>query len=83
MTVAVNPLLVEIEDQSVIARAADVGFRLVRYETASGRAAWEWRRGDEPRPQFTNRRIAVHWMEEFLAHDGRLPFVSDAGQSYS
>jgi hypothetical protein len=83
MTTAMNPLMVEIEDHAVVARAADAGFRLVQYETSSGHLAWEWRRGKEPRPQFTNRRVAVHWMEEFLAHDGRLPFVSDAGQSYS
>ncbi|HEX4532556.1 MAG TPA: hypothetical protein VIA11_24450 [Acidimicrobiia bacterium] len=83
MAVQTNPLMVEIEDQSVIAQAADIGFRLVSYETASGHLAWEWQRGDEPRPQFTNRRVAVHWMEEFLAHDGRLAFVSEAGQSYS
>jgi hypothetical protein len=75
--------MVEMKDQSVIAQAADIGFRLVSYETASGHLAWEWQRGNEPRPQLTNRRVAVHWMQEFLAHDGRLPFVSEAGQSYS
>ncbi len=83
MTMSTNPLMVELEDQSVITKAADAGFRLVQYETSSGHLAWEWRRGTEPRPQFTNRRVAIHWMEEFLVHDGRLAFVSEAGQSYS
>ena len=76
-------LLIELEDQSVIARAADAGFRLVPYETASGHRVWEWRRGDEPRPQFTNRRVAVHWMEQLLAHEWNLPLVSHDGQSSS
>jgi hypothetical protein len=76
-------LMIELEDQSVIARAADAGFRLAAYETPARRRAWEWRRGDEPRPQFTNRRVAVHWMEEFLEHEWNLPFVSRDGQSSS
>ena len=83
MTV-MNPLILELEDQVVIARAADEGFRLVQYETPSGHLSWEWRRGDDPRPQFTNRHVAVHWMAEFLAHDEHgVPYVSDAGQSLS
>ncbi|MEY2524962.1 MAG: hypothetical protein QOJ66_3527, partial [Ilumatobacteraceae bacterium] len=27
---------------------------------------WEWRRGDEPRPQFATERVARHWMSEWL-----------------
>jgi hypothetical protein len=84
MTVTTNPLLSELEDQAVIARAADEGFRLVQSETAAGALVWEWRRGSEPRPQFSSRRVALHWMLEFLSrHGGGLAFVSDSGQAYS
>jgi hypothetical protein len=69
MTIAMNPLMVELEEQSIVARAADSGFRLVQYETETGQLVWEWRRGSEPRPQFVTRRVAMHWMDEFLARD--------------
>jgi hypothetical protein len=69
MTIAMNPLMVELEEQSVVARAAVSGFRLVQYETETGQLVWEWRRGSEPRPQFVTRRVAMHWMDEFLARD--------------
>jgi len=69
--VATDALSVELEDQSVIAQAADVGFRLVPFETERGTRSWEWRRGDEPRPQFATRRVALHWMRELLAHEHR------------
>ncbi len=64
-----NPLVVEIEEQSVVDRAADRGFRLMQHETETGQLVWEWRRGSEPRPQFVTRRVALHWMDEFLAKD--------------
>ena len=84
MTMTTNPLVTELEDQAVIARAADEGFRLVQSETGTGALVWEWRRGSEPRPQFSTRRVAVHWMHEFLTREsGGLAFVSDAGQAYS
>jgi hypothetical protein len=84
MTVTTNPLLSELEDQAVIAHAADDGFRLVQSETATGALVWEWRRGSEPRPQFSTRRVAVHWMLEFLSRNGGgLTLVSDSGQAYS
>jgi hypothetical protein len=84
MTVTTNPLLLELEEQAVVAHAADEGFRLVQSETAMGASVWEWRRGSEPRPQFSTRRVAVHWMQEFLTRHGPgLAFVSDAGQAYS
>ena len=84
MTVTTNPLLLELEDQAVIAHAADEGFQLVQSATPNGALVWEWRRGLEPRPQFVTRRVAVHWMQEFLARNTRgLAFVSEAGQAYS
>jgi hypothetical protein len=84
MTVTTNPLVAELEDQAIIARAADEGFRLVPSETTTGARVWEWRRGSEPRPQFSTRHVAVHWMHEFLTRDGGgLAFVSDSGQAYS
>ncbi|MFN8028650.1 MAG: hypothetical protein U0W40_20530 [Acidimicrobiia bacterium] len=54
-------------DESVLARARDLGFDLVTYESSSGQLIYEWRRGDEPRPQFVTRRVALLWMDEFLA----------------
>jgi hypothetical protein len=72
----------ELEAQEVIARAADHGFRLVQFETELGQDVWEWRNGDQPRPRFATRRVALHWMTECLARDGRLAFVSNVGESY-
>jgi hypothetical protein len=68
-----------IEDR-VVSSAADLGFRLVQHETDNGQLAWEWQRGNEPRPQFVTRRVAIHWMAEFLELDHRVPFVAMAGQ---
>jgi hypothetical protein len=53
------------EDALIDAAARD-GFSLIQYETPSGQLVWEWRRGDEPRPQFVTRRVALIWMEEWL-----------------
>ena len=53
---------------ALIEAAARDGFSLVQYETASGQPVWEWRRGEEPRPQFVTRRVALFWMEEWLGH---------------
>lgn len=69
--VATHALSVELEDQSIIAQAADAGFRLVPFSTERGTQSWEWRRGSEPRPQFTNRRVALHWMSDLLAREHR------------
>jgi hypothetical protein len=71
-----------LEDELVVSRAADVGFRLLQYETENGHLVWEWRRGNEPRPQFVTRRVAIHWMTEFLELNRRAPFVSNAGELY-
>ena len=71
----------ELEVQHVIARAADAGFRLSRHETEDGQLVWEWRRGSEPRPRFVTRRVAVHWMSEFLEREAAVPYVSDTGQA--
>jgi hypothetical protein len=78
----VKPEASLVEDETVVFHAADLGFQLVQYETDNGQLAWEWRRGNEPRPQFVTRRVAIHWMAEFLALDHRAPFVSMAGQLY-
>jgi hypothetical protein len=65
-----EPYVEELEQQVVIAQAAYVGFQLVQYETPAGQVVWEWRRGDEPRPQFVTRRVAVHWMQQLLERQG-------------
>ena len=54
------------ETDDLLARAGVLGFVLVRYETTNGQTVWEWRRGDEPRPQFATERVARHWMSEWL-----------------
>jgi hypothetical protein len=53
----------------IVARAAEKGFRLTHFETDNGRVVWEWRHGLEPRPQFVARRVAIHWMHEWLGQD--------------
>ncbi len=78
----VDPRLAALENEIVIAHAADAGFRLVRYESDNGQLVWEWRRGNEPRPQFATRRVAIHWMLEFLEREHGVAFISNTGQSY-
>jgi hypothetical protein len=50
----------------LIERARQAGFELVTCHTDTGQAVWEWRRGDEPRPQFVTERVARHWMFRWL-----------------
>jgi hypothetical protein len=77
-----SPLVARFEDAIVIAHAADLGFQLVHYETDTGQQVWEWRRGNEPRPQFATRRVAIHWMKELLTRVHGVGFVSNTGPSY-
>ena len=79
MATLTDPLAEELEQQAVIAQAAHAGFQLVQHETGVGQLVWEWRRGDEPRPQFVTRRVAVHWMQEFLERESPVTFVSNDG----
>jgi hypothetical protein len=51
----------------VLAEARALGFELAAYESDAGQLVFEWRRGQEPRPQFVTRRVALHWMKDFLA----------------
>jgi len=55
------------ENEPVVADAVAVGFECVHYETDTGQAVWEWRRGSEPGPQFVTRGLAVDWMTDLLA----------------
>jgi hypothetical protein len=50
---------------TILERASRDGFQLVERET-NGQHVWEWRRGEEPRPQFVSRRGALYWMDELL-----------------
>ena len=50
----------------VLAEARTLGFELATYESDAGQVIFEWRRGNEPRPQFVTRRVALHWMQDFL-----------------
>ena len=79
----VHHRVASLDDQTVLAGAADAGFDLVPCETDTGQLVWECRRGDEPKPQFVTRRVVIHWMAEFLRREHRVAFVCDTGQSYS
>ncbi|MDQ1455692.1 MAG: hypothetical protein QOH28_1312 [Actinomycetota bacterium] len=54
------------QTDELLARANALGFVLARHEAPNGQIVWEWRRGDEPRPQFATERVARHWMSEWL-----------------
>ena len=56
----------EFYEEDIVARAAGEGFRLVQSEMPHGQLVWEWRRRNEPRPQFVSRRVAVSWMNDWL-----------------
>ena len=62
---------------SLLERAADLGFVLVSFVTPSGQAVWEWRRGDEPRPQFVTERVARRWMSQWLTNSQDLRPTQD------
>jgi hypothetical protein len=65
-----------VEDMdSLLEDAAGAGFVLVNYLTPSGQAVWEWRRGDDPRPQFLTERLAHQWMRRWL--DGATAAITD------
>ena len=55
---------------SLIERARRAGFELVTRNADTGQTVWEWRRGDEPRPQFVTERVARHWMFRWLDQFG-------------
>jgi hypothetical protein len=76
-----NQLVPALEEHTVLAWATDEGYRLVQCETDTGQLIWEWRHGDEPRPQFVTRRVAIHWMTELLGRERTVALVSDAGLS--
>jgi hypothetical protein len=70
---------IEGDEERVLLAARAAGFCLVQRETDTGLLVWEWRRGNEARPQFVMRRVALHWMSEFLGLDTSTPFVSRDG----
>ena len=57
---------IERHPDPLIERARQAGFELATRDTDTGQAVWEWRRGDEPRPQFVTERVARHWMFRWL-----------------
>jgi hypothetical protein len=52
---------------TLLERAAELGFELVCYRTETEQTVWEWRQGDGPRPQFVTERVARQWMSQWLA----------------
>jgi hypothetical protein len=75
-----HPRVSPLEDQLVVTGAAQSGFHLVQCETDTGQLVWEWRRGNEPRPRFVTRRVAIQWMTELLEREHRR-FGSKVGRS--
>jgi hypothetical protein len=47
-------------------RAREAAFSLVQYETSLGQLVFEWRRGEDPGPQFLTRHLALLWMVDWL-----------------
>jgi hypothetical protein len=76
-----NQLVPALEEHTLLAWAADAGYRLVQCETDTGQLIWEWRHGDGSRPQFVARRVAIDWMTEPLARERTVTFVSTVGVS--
>jgi hypothetical protein len=70
------------DEDAVLTAARAAGFCLLQCETDRGLIVWEWRRGIEPRPQFGSRRVALHWMSEYLERHTPTPYVSDAGAAF-
>ena len=69
MASLIDPLAGEVLEQATVVRAAEHGVRLVQSETDTGQVVWEWRHGPELRPQFVTRRVALHWMRDWLDGD--------------
>jgi hypothetical protein len=66
VTTAIGPRSSRHFERDILALAKRNGFRLDHYETETGQLVWEWQRGDEPKPQFVSRRVALHWMADWL-----------------
>ena len=60
-----------IDRDMVVYGAHEIGFEFAKFSTASGQTVWEWRRGNEPRPQFATERVAIQWMVEWLERESR------------
>lgn len=74
----VSPSFTALADTDVPAaalldQAEEQGFTLATFVTSSGQTVYEWRRGDEPRPQFATERVARLWMAEWLRRSAGEP----------
>jgi len=57
-------------DAELIARASQSGFELLQYESDTGQVIFEWRQGGhDPGPMFVSRRVALHWMADWLRRE--------------
>jgi hypothetical protein len=72
---------IEADAERVLLAAHAAGFCLFQRETDTGLLVWEWRRGTDPRPQFVTRRVALHWMSEFLSRNAPTAFLSETGSA--
>jgi hypothetical protein len=70
------------DDEGVLTAARAAGFCLLQCETDRCLVVWEWRRGTEPRPQFGSRRVALHWMSEYLGRATPIAYVSERGAAF-
>jgi hypothetical protein len=68
----VEPLAGALLEAQLRPRAREAGFDLVQYVTPLGQLVFEWRRGEDPGPQFLSRHLALMWMVDRLARDHQL-----------
>jgi hypothetical protein len=66
MTTTTEPVKGSELEAEITPRAAEIGFCLVQYETDMGQLVFEWRRADDPGPQFLTRHLALLWMVDWL-----------------
>ena len=69
MTTTTEPVKGVRLEAEILPRATEIGFCLVQYETDMGQLVFEWRRGDDPGPQFLTRHLALLWMIDLLDRD--------------
>jgi hypothetical protein len=68
--VSAPPLPGTSDAEELVEMARRAGFMLVQFETDSGQAVWEWRRHGQLGPLFVTRRVALHWMADWVRRDG-------------
>jgi hypothetical protein len=55
-----------LSEDELLVRAYECGFVLAEQELDTGQLVFEWRRGNGPGPLFVTRRVAFHWMVDWM-----------------